>query len=142
MEILEPDERVRVERKTSNLQFKHMLAVYKGNQWAPIAFDVLDGFLCNEILTHKAVLTDKPYIGYVYPIDKCRYISDVYLKANRKETELKVLPSWFGAGFYEEKIDRDILVNSANGALGQHNEITLNVGLDYCLAKETLDPAG
>lgn len=141
MEILEPDEKVRVERKASNLQFKHMLAVYKGNQWVPIAFDVLDGFLCNETLTHKAVLTDKPYIGYAYPMNSCRYLSDVYIQSDVKGTELKVLPSWFGAGFYEEKVDYGILVNSANGALGVHNDTTLNIGLDYCLAKENLDPA-
>lgn len=139
MEILEPDEKVRVERKASNLQFKHMLAVYKGNQWVPIAFDVLDGFLCDETLTHKAILTDNPYIGYAYPVGKCRYVSDIYLQGDHKATELRVLPSWFGSGFYEEDIDRKTLVNSANGALGVHNDTTLNVGLDYCLAKETLD---
>lgn len=140
MRISEPCDRVRVERKSSIYQFRHMLAVRKGDEWVPISFDVLDGFLCGKTLTHKAVLTDKPYIGYAYPVEECTYISDIYLRSQQKGTEKVKLPDWFGAGFYDKAYDRNILVNSANGALGVQNETTLRVGLDYCLAKKTLAP--
>lgn len=139
MKIVEPSENPRVERLASNLQHKDMLAVYKGNQWLPIAYDVLDGFLCDETLTHKAVLTDKPYIGYHFPVGKCHYLSEIYLKGHAKGKEVKALPEWFGAGFYENTYDHDVMVNSASGALGVVNKTTLNVGLDYVLAKKTLD---
>lgn len=140
MKILEPVEERRVERKSSIYQHKHMLAVRRGDEWVPISFDVLDGVDCDHMKSHKAVLTDKPYIGYSFPVDECRYSSQLYIIGQQKGTELKVLPSFFGAGFYESNYDREVLVNSANGALGERNDITLRVGLDYCLAKKTLDP--
>lgn len=138
MRFLEPDEERRVERHSSIYQHKHMLAVRRGDEWVPIAFDVLDGFGCKETYTHKAVLTDKPYIGYSFPVGECSYASDVYVSSNQQGQRLRALPAWYGAGFYEDNIDRTILINSASGALGNHQETTLRVGLDYCLATMTL----
>lgn len=140
MQILEPTETYRAERLSSIYQHKHMLAVRKGDEWVPVAFDVLDGIFCDTVRSHKAVLTDKPYIGYSFPVQECRYISELYLISDQRGVEKKVLPEWFGAGFYDSVYDRNILVNSANGALGVKNDTTLRVGLDYCLAKNTLDP--
>ena len=140
MEVLEPTEEKRVERLSSIYQFRHMLAVRKGDEWVPIQFDVLDGIVCDKVLSHPAILTDKPYIGYAFPVGECRYISDMYVQSDQKGTELKALPEFFGSGFYESAYDRDIMVNSDNGALGVHNDTTLRVGLDYVLAKNSLDP--
>lgn len=141
MEILEPDEKNRLERKTSIYQNRGMLSVRKGDEWVPLAYDVLDGFNCDKVLTHKAVLTLKPYIGYQFPVANCRYVSDAYLLSSQKGKELKKLPEFYGAGFYESYYDRDILINADNGALGITNDITVRVGLDYVDSKETLDPA-
>ena len=139
MKILEPTEDNRVERLSSIYQHKHMLAVRHGSGWLPIAFDVLDGIVCDKIRHHQAIVTDKPYIGYTFPVKHCCYLSQNYILSDQKGTELKVLPEWYGAGFYESKYDRDIFVNSNSGALGVTNKTNLTIGLDYCLAKKTLD---
>lgn len=139
MKILEPVEKPRVERLSSIYQHKHMLSVRHGSTWLPVAFDVLDGIICDEIRHHQAILTDKPYIGYTFPVQHCCYLSQTYVTGDQKGTELKVLPEWFGNGFYERAYNREVFVNSDNGALGVVNRTNLTVGLDYCLAKKTLD---
>lgn len=140
MEILEPTEKRELERKSSIYQNRGMLSVRRGDEWVPIAYDVLDGVQCDRLESHKAVLAVNDYIGYQFPVKECRYLSDVYISSDQTGTELVPLPDFYGAGFYEKKFDRNVLVNSANGALGEHNDTTLRVGLDYVLAKETLDP--
>lgn len=140
MEILEPNEDNRLTRQSSTLQHEGMLAVRRGNQWAPIAYDAIDGIVCDKILAHKAVLTRKPYMGYSFPVEHCKYTSQSYIKSDQKGTELKVLDDFYGTGFYESAYDRKVLVNSDNGALGERNTITTDVGLDYVLAKSSLDP--
>lgn len=140
MIIKEPVEEIRVERKSSIYQHRHMLAVRRGDEWVPIQYDVLDGVGCDCIQTHPAVLTDKPYIGYNFPVGECRYVSQLFVTGEQKGTELKVLPDFYGAGFYESAYDREVFVNACNGALGEKNDTTLRIGLDYCLAKKTLDP--
>lgn len=139
MKILEPVEEIRIERKSSIYQHRHMLAVRRGDEWVPISFDILDGTLCEHMKSHKGVLTDKPYIGYSFPVGECRYVSQLYLTGHQEGTELKKLPDWYGTGFYPSYYNREVLVNGANGALGERNDTTLRVGLDYCLAKKTLD---
>lgn len=140
MKILEPVEEIRAERKSSIYQHRHMLAVRRGDEWVPIAFDILDGVECHTMKTRRGILTDKPYIGYSFPVQECRYVSQLYVESDQKGAELKKLPDYYGPGFYQRVYDRDILVNSANGGLGVKNDTTLRVGLDYCLAKKTLDP--
>lgn len=140
MELLESADERTIERKSSIYQFEGFLAVRKGDEWVPIQYDVLDAIRCNRVEAHKAVLTNKPYIGYVYPTKKCRYVSDSYVAGDEKGTELLPLPEFYGTGFYENAYNREFLVNGANGALGVHNDITLTVGLDYVKAKDSLEP--
>lgn len=128
----------KLERKASNLQFKDFLSVWKGNEWVPISFDTLEGKDCDKIITRKAVLTDKPYIGYKFPVKSCRYVSESYLLSDQRGKELKALPEYYGTGFYESYYDRNVFVNAHNGALGMKDDITLRVGLDYVVAKESL----
>lgn len=139
MELLESADEYTVERKSSIYQFEGFLAVRKGDEWTPIQYDVIDAIHCNRVEAHKAVLTNKPYIGYVYPTEKRRYVSDSYVAGDEKGTELLPLPEFYGAGFYENAYDREFLVNGANGALGIHNDATLTVGLDYVIAKDSLE---
>lgn len=142
MEILEPNEENRLTRQSSTRQHEGMLAVRRGNQWVPISYDVLDGIMCGDkVITHKAVLTRKPYVGYSFPVKHCTYTSQTYVKSDQKGTELKVLDDFYGTGFYESSYERKVLVNSDAGALGEKNTITTDVGLDYVLAKSSLDPA-
>lgn len=141
MEILEPSEPIRVKRKSSIYQHRDMLAVRRGDEWVPIAFDVFDGMTCKKVYTHKAVLSLKPYIGYNFPVQECRYVSQTYVASDQKGVELLKLPNWYGAGFYQNKYDRKILVNSDTGSLGVKTDTTLRVGEDYCLAVDTIDSA-
>lgn len=134
------DEPKLVDRHSSVYQHRGMLAVRKGDQWVPIAFDVLEKVECNRMLSHKGVLTRKPYIGYHFPVGHCTYLSQAYLASNQKGTELKVLPDHYGVGFYESAYNRDIIVNSDSGALGTLNCPTLDIGLDYVLAESSLEP--
>lgn len=140
MQILEPIEDNKVERHSSIYQNRGMLAVRRGDEWVPIAFDIFDGVNCKDVKSRKGVLTLSPYIGYQFPVKECRYLSELYVSSDQKGEELKVLPDYYGAGFYKAKFNREVLVNSAAGALGVVNDTTLRVGTDYCLANETIDP--
>lgn len=140
MEVLEPNENNLVERKSSIYQHRGMLAVRKGDAWAPIAFDVLDGITCKTVHSHKAVLTREDYIGYNFPVGSCPYLSEAYVESDQEGIETKVLPDFYGSGFYESRYDRKVLVNSASGALGVVNQDNLQIGLDYVTAKSSLDP--
>lgn len=140
MEILEPIEDTKVQRHSSIYQNRGMLAVRRGDEWVPIAYDVFNGVNCKEVKSQKAVLTIEPYIGYQFPVKECRYLSQMYVASDQKGEELKVLPDYYGAGFYSSKYNREVLVDSANGALGVVNDTTLRVGTDYVLANETIDP--
>lgn len=136
--ILEPTTNTQVERKTSNYQHKNFLSVMKRNSWVPISFDVLDYIDCDKIVSHKAIVTDREFIGYHFPVKECRYYIDQYVVSDDQDTVLEQLDEWFGAGFYEKFVDKDVIVNADNGSLGTRNEIDLKVGLDYVTAKKTL----
>lgn len=142
MELLESADERTLERKSSIYQFEGFLAVRKGDEWAPIQYDVLDAVRCNRVEGHKAVLANKPYIGYVYPVAERRYVSEAYVAGEEKGTELLPLPEFYGTGFYENAYDRKNLVNGATGALGVVNDTTLRVGLDYVVAKDSLEAKG
>lgn len=141
MNILEPDERKLVDRHSSISQYKGFLAVRRGDQWVPIAYDILDGIACDKVHSHKGVLTREPHVGYHFPVKHCTYLSETYVASDQKGIELKALPEEYGAGFYESAYNREVIVNSDNGALGMANRTTLDVGLDYVLAESSLEPA-
>ena len=140
MKTIPAVEKRRLGRYSSIYQNRGMLSIRRGDEWVPICYDVLEKQVCDQILHHKGFLVDEDYIGYQFPVKECTYLSQQYIVSDQKGTELKVLPDWYGAGFYEEAYNRDIVVNSDNGALGTTQATTLRVGLDYVLAKDTLDP--
>lgn len=139
--MLQPDEPQLLETKSSISQFEGLLSVRRGDEWVPIVFDRLDGIVCDTVKSHKVALSVKPYIGYVFPVGERREVEQTYLASNQSGVELKPLPDFYGAGFYEEAYDREVLVNAANGALGVTNDTILRVGLDYTLAKSELEDA-
>lgn len=137
--MLQPDEPKFLETKSSISQFEGLLSVRRGDEWVPIVFDRLDGIVCNDVETHKVALSVKPYIGYIFPVAERREVEQTYLVSNQSGVEVKPLPEFYGAGFYERRYDRDILVNADNGALGVENDTRLRVGLDYTLASSELE---
>lgn len=112
----------------------------KGGMWCPIAFDSLDYIDCDKIASHLACVTDGDDIGYEFPIKKCIYTSDIYTYADHKGVEYEALNSWFGEGIYEVYVNKKAFVNADNGALGSHNRIKANVGLNYALADYMAEP--
>lgn len=130
----------KVYRHSSISQFKDTLSVLKKGEWLPIVADHIDYIDCNKIVRHKVGVTDKPFVGYTYPVADCKYFSDIYLLGHKREYSLEALPVWFGTGFYEKFDDKDELITSDKNSLGERNVHRLRVGLPYCKAEETLDP--
>lgn len=130
----------KVFRHSSTSQFKTTLSVMKRGEWLPIVADVIDYIDCDKIVSHKAGVSDKPDIGYTYPVAVCKYFSEVFSLNHNQEVVTEALPEWFGAGFYERWHESDALVNSDTNSLGLTNVEELRVGLPYCRAAETLEP--
>lgn len=142
MEILEPCDSTVVQYHSSIEQHRGKLSVYKGGQWVPIVFDEIDYISCKDgIVSHRACVTDKNDLGYIFPTDTARYTYDMYVYHDEQGVELHELPEWFGAGFYKKYIDNYIFTNADNCSLGTRNTIEYAVGLDYALADNTLEAA-
>lgn len=149
---LEPDEKPEVFWHSSTSQEKHTLSVLKRGEWVPISFDSLDyitcenkdqccgGKKCNQLkaVTHCAILTDKPDIGYRYGVGNCRYLSMMLLTHDYVEEVQRPLPVWMGKGTYTDYVEAEAFVNADNEALGLVNDINLRIGTAYALAKRTL----
>lgn len=140
MHFLPAEDDITVERKSSVFQHSNKLAVWKNNQWVPISFDDVD-YISNSsgVVSHRAILADEDDIGYNFPVRTERFTLDTYLYMDHNEIVTKVLPKWFGEGFYEEYVKSKAFVNSDANALGTRNNYTLKVGLDYALADNTLE---
>ena len=81
---------------------------------------------------------DKDDLGYNYPEAECRKYTNKYLYHDVQGTEIRELPEWFGAGFYQAYIDEHRIVNSDTGALGTTNVTRYRIGLDYYQAIKNL----
>lgn len=139
LDILQPaEDENRVERKSSIAQYKDFFSVMKQNQWLPISYDVVDYVYCDGIKSHRAIVTDKNFIGYHFPVQECTFFTDQYVVSDHKETVLKQLPHWFGEGFYTSEENNLAFTNADNGSLGERNLIHAKIGLDYIVATRTL----
>lgn len=130
-----------LERKSSISQHKGMLAVRKRNELCPLVYDVIDGIDCGKVYSHKAALSDGSHIGYTFPVGTCRYVSEIYLMGQENRKVKKRLPEWFGIGFYDEHVVRDVFVNTDKDSLGLEQERTLRIGKDYVLPIDMLEAA-
>lgn len=130
----------KVFRHSSTSQFRTTLSVLKRGEWLPIVADRIDYIDCDKIVRHKAGISDKPDIGYTYPVAECKYFSDIYLLGHNSEKTIEMMETWFGTGFYESFNDKDVLVNSDINSLGESNVAKLRVGMPYCRAEDTLEP--
>ena len=142
MEFVASDDDKSVKYHSSTSQYKDQpLAVYRGGRWQLISFDSLDYIYCDKVISHRAVVTDGNDIGYHFPVGQMVIYNDKYVYHDNKTTELRVLPHWFGEGYYLESINKYGFVNSDTNSLGTRNRYDLSVGLDYALADDTLEPA-
>ena len=144
---LEPDEKPEVFWHSSISQEKHTLSVLKRGEWVPISFDSLDYIKCNgtdgicgglKAVSHCAIVTDKPDIGYKYKVGDCKYLSKVVLTGDHFGVVTKALPAWMGEGTYEAYESNRAFVNSDCASLGIVQETNLRVGTAYALARHTL----
>ena len=140
-EILYPEEKEYVHRRSSIDQFGEYLSVMKQGGWAPIVFDQLDGITCDKIYAHEVVISFGDDIGYIFPEAHCTYSSDKFIYFDKEGVEQVLLPECFGGGgkFYDEFIKSNSFVNFSNdSSVGVHNTKTTRTGLSYVLADKTL----
>lgn len=107
-------------------------------QFIPIVFDNLDYIDCDRVVSHKVMVSDSDELAFEYPVKECTYFSDKYIYVDEKGTELRELPEWFGAGFYRANVDRDNFINFDGHAFGNRNRQTLQTGLHYVEATDSL----
>lgn len=125
-------------RKSSIYQHGDLLCVMKKGEWCPLVFDVIDGVECGKIKSHKSCLRIKDGLNYTFPVGNCHYTSDIFYLSQKDKTELKVLPDYYGTGFYESHERKNVFTNAGSEALGNHQEKSLRVGKDYVMAKKIL----
>ena len=144
---LEPDEKPEVFWHSSISQEKHTLSVLKRGEWVHIAFDSLDYITCDQdaglcgklkAVSHRAILTDKPDIGYRYCVKECSYLSKTLVTNDHVGVVTKALPVCMGKGEYQAYVNNRAFVNSDNEAIGVVQDINLRIGTAYALAKRTL----
>lgn len=140
-EIIPNSDTHNLERKSSISQHGSLLFVYRLGEKTPLVSDYIDGIKCGKVYSHKVAITDKPGLGYAFPVGTCRYLSELYLTGDQDEVVKKKLPEWFGPGFYDEHVKRKVFLNDSYNALGVVNEHIHRVGKDYVVAKDLLKAA-
>lgn len=129
-----------IARKSSIFQHSDILSVMKRGEWCPITFDVIDGVECRKVKSHKVTLRIRGGMNYSYPVGTCKYVKDTYFLTQKDKEELKVLPEWYGKGFYKSHERKNMLTNIGDSALANRQTKILRVGKDYVEAKTVLDP--
>lgn len=108
-------------------------------QFIPIVFDNLDYIDCDKVMSHKIMVSDSDELSFEYPVKECTYYIDKYVYSDEEGTELKEMPEWFGAGFYRAYVNRNDFTNFDYEAFGIRNIQTLQGGLHYTIASDTLE---
>jgi len=138
MPILEPCDNPRVRYHSSISQHKNTLSVMKKGEWCPIAFDALDWADCGELGSHTAILALSDDIGYEFQVGDTFVHTEKFLYADKDGLVLKVLPAYYGEGYYYAAQDGHTFVNADNGALGEFNKYHLRVGENYAISDKIL----
>lgn len=138
MKVLEPVDNPQAKYHSSISQYSNMLAVLKRGEWCPISFDVIDYIDCEEVKSHKAIVSDGDNVGYHFPVGECVLYTNEYVYHDENGVELRTLPEWFGAGFYNKALDRKAFINFDDCSLGVRNRFRLRIGLNYALAEKNL----
>lgn len=147
MDYLPDSDAPTVSRLSSANQYQNFLGVKRNGIYCPLVFDQLDGIVCGKVHSHKIMIYFDDWIGYHFPVKKCRYKKAQYMIARNQNEILELLPEIFGRGdcwhrnFVENKIDKTGVLIGENGrAVGIESEKELNIGLDYMLADDSLEP--
>ena len=136
--LLEPDEKPEVFYHSSISQHKNKLSVRRGGEWLPISYDVIDYIDCDKVVSHRAVVTDSPDIGYDFSVGEKHFYSDIFLTGDKIGIEKVPLSPWFGEGCYERYVSSRVLLKADCEPLSIHNKEKLRVGYNYALAVKTL----
>ena len=140
MKFLFADENNQAEWHSSINQYKdrEYFTGLAGGVALPIVSDYIDYIDCDHIESHPVSMSMGDDIGYDFPVGHYRYTTDQYVLVDHEGTETRLLPAWFGEGFYKAHVDKEAFTNFDNGALAVHNEENLRVGLEYAVAKKTI----
>lgn len=140
MDFLPAADEHRTVTKSSISQAKdHVLSVTNNiGQYFPIVFDHLDYIDCDQIKWHQEIVSDSDELAYMYPVSECTYYTDQYIYVDEYGKELRTLPHWAGEGFYEVFVDKHTFVNFDDQALGVRNKQTLQNGLHYVEARDSI----
>lgn len=139
MHIAESSDELDVSYRSSISQHNNKLGVFRGRKYLPLSFDSLDYVDCDKVVSHRAIVSDREDIGYIFPVDRVTLYTDKYVFHDHNEIVMRVLPHWYGEGMYLESIKNKAFVNADNGSVGVRNRYNLKVGLAYALADNTLD---
>ena len=138
--ILYADDPEKIRRLSSITQHRNKFSVYAQGGWLPVSYDVLESIVCNKIKSHRAIMTDDAHdIGYIFPTATCSKEQIAYLLSDKYGFEIDELPAWYGTGLFQKFIDEYALTEADNHPLGVKNKINYKIGLDYYLAKETIE---
>lgn len=136
-----------VTRRSSINQYDGFLGVMHKGMFCPIVFDMMDGIVCGKIHSHKVIAHFGDWIGYHYPIKKCKYSKRTYVIGQDVGEGVHILPEQFGHGdcwhnnFYEEKHNHKGYMKGDDGSfVGYQTDKELIVGLDYITANDVLEP--
>lgn len=140
MKFLTADEDNQAKWNSSIMQYKdrEFFAALVGGVALPIVSDYIDFIDCDHVESHLVSMTIGDDIGYDFPVGHYRYTTDRYVLVDHDSTETRMLPAWFGEGFYKKHIDKLAFTNFDNGALGERNVENLRIGLEYATCKKTI----
>lgn len=141
-----PANRARAHWASSISQYDNALAVIKNGEIVPIAFDVIDFIKydpidkdCEQVVTHKAIVTSEQAKNYDHPVATCTYWTDTYLLGEVAETVLEELPSYIGPGMFQKFVNYKHFTNDETGeSLGIRNKVAYRVGVAYASGSKTL----
>lgn len=140
MKFLLPDENNQAEWRSSINQYKdrEFFTGLVGGVALPIVSDYIDYIGCDRIESHPVTMTMGDNIGYDFPVGHYKYTTEQYVMVDHTGLETKLMPAWYGEGFYKEHVDKIAFTNFDNGALGIAQDVNLKVGLEYAVAKKTI----
>jgi len=141
MEYLEIADEHRTVTKSSISQARDTkLSLSNGvGAFLPIVFDNLDYIDCDRVKSHPIIVSTVDDLDYQYPVRECTYYTDEYVYVDEHGSELRTLPHWFGEGFYTKYVDTSNFINFDTESLGTRNKETLQGGLHYTTAIDTLE---
>lgn len=141
MDYLEVADEHNVDIKSSISQAKDTkFSVSNGvGGYLPIVSDKLDYINCDEVKSHRIIMSLTDELDYQYPVDECIYWTDEYIYSDGTRTELRTLPHWAGEGFFQKYVDTNSFIISDKETLGTRNKQKVQIGLSYASARITLD---